>query len=84
MQVTSCHRRPAQRRVIPGSSPSNYEHHSTTEHPRPHPQHPPSSGQERGEGRPRVRQYGREDAVTDTARRWRDPDGADGQSGRGR
>lgn len=66
MQVTSCRKRPALRRVIPGSSPSNYEPHSTQQPPRT-----PGSGQERGEGRPWVRQYGREDA--DTVRRWSEP-----------
>lgn len=65
MQVTSCQRRPALRRVIPGSSPSNYQP------PFPTQQTPPAVVKSGGEGRPRIRQYGREDA--DTVRRWSEP-----------
>lgn len=60
MQVTSCQRRPTVRRGTPGSSPSNYT--STV------PPNNPQQGQEQGEGRPRVRQYGREDAQSQTQR----------------
>lgn len=58
MQVTSCQRRPTVRRGTPGSSPSNYTS--------PVPPNNPQQGQEQGEGRPRVRQYGREDAQSQT------------------
>lgn len=62
MQVTSCRRRPALRSAIPGSSPSNCEPRST--------QQPPTRAvvESGGEGRPRVRQDGREDAQSQTQR----------------